>query len=260
MSLLKEPPLGVRRGVSDAVGFVVVFAVVVIAVSLVYTLGIGSLQDLQRAQQADNAQRAFETVADNMADVGQAGVPGRSTEFQLGGGAIGSGDTVTFRVAVRGDPNATIVVTTVPTQYHFRETSMHYVSGAVVRTDRDQSVMTRPPPFRFAEDWTILSFIRTIGPNRRVGGDGTVRITGRQRGPPSSERVTNRSEPPFDFDITFNVSTTTDRAGAWERHLEDELDWEADPCAVLDGSTVTCQFSTDLVLVRRTTVETRVSN
>lgn len=246
-----------QRAVSDAVGFALTFAVVVVAVALVYSLGVGTLYDLQDAQRVENAERAFDTFADNLNDVSQEGAPGRSTEFQLGGGQISGADLVEFTVSVEGDPNATQTIGVTPVEYRISDTSMYYVSGAVLRTDRGGGRLDRQPPFRFADDVTVLSFIQTSGPRNQVGGEGTVRITGRETGPTTVERVTggNGTTPPFN--ITFNVSTTAERAPVWKRYLETQLGDGS--CDIDDETTVSCKFATDRLYVRRTSVDVRVA-
>lgn len=240
------------RAVSDAVGFAVTFAVVITAVALVYTLGVGAINDVQQAQQIETTQRTFGTLADNLDDVNQEGAPGRATELRLNGGTLDNGEPVVFTINVTGDATGSIPLVLSPITYRRGATALHYTSGAVVRADRGRSILVRDPPFRFGDERVVLSAVQTVGGPETVGGQGTVLVVTRRQTPPDDllGRTGNESEP-----VNFTVSITSPRFRAWERYFNDsraDASWAVTVDAA--NETVTLQGETESFYVRRTRV------
>jgi hypothetical protein len=127
-----------NRGVSEALGFVLVFALIIGTISVVYATGIAGLHDAQQAEKLNNVERAFDVLADNVNDIHRSGAPSRATEVKLAGGSIGTGDPVTFKIRAENssDPldNRTYVRSIEPIVY--REPNgpaILHVQGAVIR-------------------------------------------------------------------------------------------------------------------------------
>jgi len=239
-----------ERAVSELVGFAVVFGVVILSISLVYTFGIGALTEVQGGEAVDNAGRAFDIVADNMADIHRNGAPGRSTELEFESGEL----TTTGRVTVTVDSNKTASQSfaATPISYTRGEEGLHYATGAVLRTNRDSAAMVNDPPFRFSDERAVISFVETkpVGNTTSIGG-GTVRVEGRWGGTNVAVNDTRGGE--------FNVSVTSPRHEAWRRYFESR---EPQPqlCSTdAANDTVVCQYETDELFVRRTLVRVRLT-
>lgn len=244
------------RAVSDIVGFAVVFGIAVLSIALIYTVGIAALNDLQHSEAMNNADRAFDIVADNMADIHHNGAPARSTELEFPGGQMTVTGQVTINVVVPNAsvPNATSVT---PVSYRRRETGFHYVSGAVIRTDRGQSVFVREPPFRFGGDRTVISFVSTNarGDTASAGGKGSVQLSARRDPPGSRTRtgtVTNGSD-----DVTFEIHLTSPRFRVWKRYFEREGLAHVETDAA--NNTVVFEHTTGELHVRETNVGVRLT-
>lgn len=244
----RDPERGRGRGVSDLIGFATVFGVVVVSVALVYTFGVGALGDVQRTEAVDNAERGFDILADNMADVHRNGAPGRSTELEFEGGELATTGQVTLTVKNgSGGLLASLVAT--PVSYTDGDEGFHYTGGAVVRTNRDAAVVVHEPPFRFGPERTVLSFVETkpAGDTVSVGG-GSVRVSGRLVG--SSVAAAETNEGPYE------VNVTSPRYGAWRRYLEGE----GLSCVVHAAENkVSCEDDADEIYVRRTIVRVRLT-
>lgn len=241
-----------ERGVSDLIGFATVFGVVVISVALVYTFGVGALADVQRAEATDNAERAFDIVAENMADIHRDGAPGRSTELDFEGGELATTGQVTVTVKKEND-NGTLTLlasmVATPIRYTDGEEGFYYAGGAVVRTNRDAAVLVRDPPFRFGPDRTVVSLVETKadGDTTSIGG-GSARVTGRRVGSSVAAIETGG--------VDFEINVTSPRYGAWQRYLESE----GLSCSVQAAeNTVSCEYATDELYVRRTIVRVRLT-
>jgi hypothetical protein len=237
------------RAVSDLIGFVTVFGVVVVSVAVVYAFGVGALADVQRAEAADNAERGFDIVADNMADVHRNGAPGRSTELDFEGGELATTGQVTLTVK-NGSGGLLGSFVATPIRYTDGETGFYYASGAVLRTDRAAALVVNEPPFRFDPERSVISVVETkpAGETTSIGG-GSVRVTGRRVGSSVAAVETGG--------VAFELNVTSPRYGAWRRYLEAEgLNC---PDVYPAENRVVCRYTTDELFVRRTIVRVRLT-
>lgn len=261
-----------NRAVESVIGFVLVFSLVASSVGVVYVFGFEGLQDTRDAEQLSNVESAFDVLEDNVEDVQQEGAPHRATEFKLYRANLRTGDPVEFNVTVRnwdGDP-LTNTVNPVPIVYapEGAETTIRYLDGAVIRQDRDGSVMLDEPPLVFRETGgertAVFPLIETRDRGlEAVSGSTTVLVRADEV---LSESLLSATDPSSDtggddfYDVQFNVSTTPGRASTWADHLESELDTaygEDDYCSV-SGGTVTCEFETDRLFVSATRVDVSI--
>jgi hypothetical protein len=232
-----------ERAITDLVGFAVVFGLVALSITLVYTFGVGALTDVQRGEAFDNAERAFDITADNMADIHQHGAPSRSTELDFPEGDLALTGQTTLTVRNSSDAVLGSFVVT-PIRYRNDEQALHYSGGAVVRSSRDAAVMVSEPPFRFTSERSVISVVETkpAGDTRSLSG-GTVRVTARRVG--SSVPAAAATDGPFE------VTVTSPRFEAWQRYFENEgSSCDVDPAK----DTVRCEVTTDELYIRRTLV------
>lgn len=251
------------RAVSETVGFVLVFALITSTVGVVYVSGIGGLTDARDAEQVNNAERAFDVLADNMADVHRRNAPSRATEIKLAGAQLGYDEPTEMSVQVDGrSPNT---VTLSPIVYTAESGSeIVYEAGAVVRTDPNGGAVMKHEPnavFRVddGERVAVLPLLRT---NTRdsggVGGSTTVLVRGTHA---ISEVMTTRTSG--GHAVTVTVDTAPSRAPVWKRYFETELDepeWNAN-CEI-DGSddgTVECSFEVDRLYVTSTGIDVTIN-
>lgn len=234
-----------RRAVSDLMGFAIVFGIVVLSISLVYTFGVGALTEVQRGAGMDNAERAFDILADNLADIHVYGAPGRSTELQFASGQVAVTGEVSMTVT-NDSRNLSTVLLATPIRYTSGDTAFYYAGGAVVRRDRDAAVMVTDPPFRFSDERVVISFVETVstGDSTSVGG-GSVRVAARRVGVPTVRA--NEAGP-----ITFNVSLTSPRYAAWGDYFRRQGCLSVTEDAA--NSTVICRYRTDHLYVRQTPI------
>lgn len=227
------------RAVSDVVGFVLVFALVVSTVGVVTSVGFTSLDDQQEAEQLNNVERAFDVFQNNVENVYRDGAPSRATEMRLAGGTIGYGDpvNVTIRDANNSDVNRSIQTT--PLIYSSAGTDIVYEAGAVIRDDGHGSIMLNEPPLYFDSSRAVLPLIATSdspAPSA-ISRTGTVRIW-------SSLKYVNATASTALQDAeTKELVVETDRTGAWKRYL-DSVRGDVGNVHEKDGY-VTMEFETD---------------
>lgn len=237
-------PRAVDRGVSEALSFVLVFALVIGSIAVVYTVGLGGLEDARDHERLNNADRAFEVLGENLDDIVREGAPSRSTQIRMSDATLSIEDSAYLQVSGAGndpDDDYTLPAYQLRTiSFQSGDRSVQYVGGAVIRTDgHGNGVMTREPPFVFGSDRAAIQVIRLSSDDSiAVSGDRVVQI--RTERTLRSNGVVEESS--FDS-VEVNVSTSNPEP--WRDYFEDEgLSCEdPDPGAGVDGLTlVTCEF------------------
>lgn len=217
------------RGVSDVIGFVLVFSLVTLIVGTIYIGGLGGLDSARDAERLTNAERAFDVLSENVDDIVDTGARSRSTEVKLASAQLGYGDPVEFEVNLtNADTRYTAVAR--PIVFSIDDSDVVFVNGAVIRADPGGSVMLHEPTM-VGGDRLLVPLVVTRARGEGVAGSGRVLVRTVEA---KSELVRYDDPPAGGYDVTINVTTT--RTRAWERYLESRFDTT---CSVVDG-TVTC--------------------
>jgi hypothetical protein len=244
-----------RRGVSEVIGFVLVFSLVVASVGIVFTVGLGGLQDARDTERVTNAERAFDVLAENYRDV-LAGTPSRSTQIRLSGADMRAGDDVEFEVR-DGDGNTTASWSVTSIVFAVDDESIRFVNGAVIRESRDGAVMIQDPPGFVGADRALFQDVafKNGGP-AGVGGERTVQVRTEHTSNPdnigsnvyenTTDRelwiVTHNPEPWRTYYGDRGLSCgVTDLAGDDRDRVECELDG-LDRFVVVDQGSITFSF------------------
>lgn len=234
-----------ERAVSELIGFILVFALLISTIVIVYTGGFGALQQTRDAERVNNAERAFDVLATNFEQIARGDAPLRATEIQLSEAKL---ETTEHRTLSTNATSFDAAQTSGPVPIKFTggtDTEIVYEAGAVLRTDGDSGVMLRKPDFVFDSKRTVIRYIETRGSDQSVGGSTTVLVRAERR----QSSVMGSANNVTDETVTFNLSTTPTRAVVWERYLESEIDWVSDSCSTVaespDEHTVTCSFPLD---------------
>lgn len=210
------------RAVSDMIGFILVFALVVSVVGLVSVAGFGTLEDVREAEQSRNAERAMEVLSDNMADVHQRGAPSRATEISLEGATMSLGEETQVIIRNNGSPTflEDRVFTTRPIVYDDGDTELVYAMGAVFRVDAQGGTVIVPYDPVIGEDRTLLPVVTTV--SATGGGQYIQSSTVLVRGEAIDRQVPVADTDPARTyqDVTFNVSSP--RQTLWNRTLSED--------------------------------------
>lgn len=211
------------RAVSDVLGYVLVFSLIVVSVGSVTVFGFQGLQDARDFEQVNNAERAFDIFADNMDDVARHGAPSRATEIKLADAELRFGDPVTVNVSA--------VNTATPSDGFTREyetrpivydantgTEIAYESGAVVRSQSGGSVMVRDPDLVLSQELVVVPLAVT-----RVDADGTgTSLSGSTTALIRADHAVSRvvaSRTSGTYDTVY-LNVTSAHPKAWQRHLD----------------------------------------
>jgi hypothetical protein len=242
------------RGVSDTLGFVFIFALVLSVVGLTFALGYGGLQDTRDFERLNNAERAFDVMGDNFDDMVRRGAPSRATEVKVADAQLrmaeptqvnvsvtnASGDTDSYRFDVE------------PIVYETDDGRIVYVNGAIFREDPGGAVVVRHSELILNQSRVLLPMVTTRqgGETASVGGTTTVLVRAAR---PSGQRENfgfEMARTDAQADVTVNV--TSPRPAVWER----ELSRSPDASCLVDGNTVSCTVvDAERVYVQETLVD-----
>lgn len=241
------------RAISDALGFVFVFAIITTMVGVVYIAGFESLGDARQFERMNNAERAFDVLADNVEDITHRGAPSRATEIKLDEAALNVGDTVTVNVSVErsadSSKNGSFEFTIHPIVFEAsQDNAMVYTMGAVFRESDTGAAMTYEPGMVLGSDRLVLPVIQTRPLSKgSIAGSTTALV--RTEYSTSSVLFENTTAS----DVTVNI--TSPRAEAWRLYFETSGDATCDP-AVNTDTFASCEMTgIDRVYVTRIAID-----
>lgn len=241
------------RGISEVVGFVLSFSIIILAVGLMFSGGTTSLLDIRGDQQTQNAEQVFLAIADGFSELEEGQAPKRAGSLDLDVGAslsVANESQITVRV---NGPGYERTFNTRSLNYNYERTIVSYQNGAVIRSDRGAAVMVGKPPELYCSDSSrvaVVSIVTLVAPNTSSVGGSTVTVTGIQL---SSKLLYPQDRTATSIqNVTLNVSSPY--RTAWNEHLgAASTDW-VDP----DGDgTYACE-NVDRAFVRHTVVEVRI--
>ncbi|MEF8914045.1 DUF7289 family protein [Natronomonas sp.] len=237
-----------ERAVSDVIGYVLTFSLILLAVGTVTAVGFAGLEDARDAERVNNAERAFDILASNVDELHRQQAPSRATEIRLADAQLGFAPTQTeIEVTVGGTTVADVAYD--PITYTAADTTYVYDGTAVIREERGGAAVVRAPSWSFSEEQVIVPLVVTRQDgSASVGGTTTALIrTKRAEGDPETlERTTND-------DVVVEITTTEARAEAWARALERK----GGDCSV-SGATANCDVDADRIIVTRTDVDVEI--
>ena len=277
-------PAADGRGVSEVISFVLVFSLIAATVALVYVSGIGGLESTRSAERVTNAERAFDVLQDNIADIHREGAPSRATEVKLSDAQMTYGESTRIAVQVENltDTNASVSnVSSVPIDPIVYAAGsgpeLVYSNGAVFRQDRGGTVLNTPPGFLFTDDGgertaivpTIQTRSRGIG---GVGSQGTILV----RTLLASQEVEIAEDNPSaltgpdanpdgsganEYNITITIETAPERQDVWLDYLNERIPNNQDirsgagACERIGDTTVECSIAVENVYSSLTRID-----
>jgi hypothetical protein len=205
------------KAVSEIIGFIIVFGIVVTSIGIVYSNAVPQLQESREIENVQNSQRAFSVLQNNINDVAVRDVPARGTQIRL------QGSTIELRPAGEGYINVTVEksgdkffmnTTYRPLVYtNTNDLRIVYENGAVFRSIRDGgSGMSYKPNWRINEDEVVLPIIKTKGSRTSAGGTSTILIRAENAG--TETNVTESVD-------NINVTVKSPRADGWELYMQE---------------------------------------
>ena len=248
-----------NRAVSDMIAFVIVFSLIITSVGITYTYGLSTLDEYQEGEQKRNAERAFVALSDNLGDIEDRQVQGRSGELRLSGGTVSVQEDTQVNVTA---PNWNRSFGEVGAlTYQYEGTRIEYESGAVFRRDGDsRRVMLSEPEFQCSGSHAVVSIVTLSTPDGTAfSSDGTAQVIAeldrRYLRYPLNRSVTSSSDTAAVDHV--NVTVNSSKTEGWSDYFE-EAGWVAQGAT---GDEITYRCAPDSgqldLYVRQTVIEIR---
>lgn len=221
------------RGVSEVVGYILVFTLVFLSIGVVTFSGVGTLEDTRESERISNAERAFDVVADNMASIYERNSPSRATEIDLPRSQIYLGNEI--RITVEGDGETLAQRDIQPIELRLSEDQrLVYEAGAVFRDQNEGGIVLRDPPFLVGTERVHIPIIDTTSPAAQSAGSATILLRGK-----STERSVLEADTEDSYE-NVSIEIQSSRYELWERTLsKNGLD------CTIDDSSVTVRCTTE---------------
>jgi hypothetical protein len=167
------------RGLSEVLSYSLIFALIVASIGIVTVGGMNSLQNAQTSEQLSNAQRAFDVLHDNMADIYSEGAPSRGTEIALGDAELYFDENITMTVSLNGG-GTTIEREIRPLVFRVsNERQLVYEAGATIRHERESGIVLDGPPIGLRASGNgdaYIPIVKTTAPTVQSLGGTTVLV------------------------------------------------------------------------------------
>lgn len=231
---------GSDRGVSDTLGFVFIFALIISTVGLTFTLGYGGLQETRDFERLNNAERTFDVMGDNFEDMVRRGAPSRATEVKVADAQLRMANATVINVSVdNGTVTDSFRFALEPIVYETGDGRIVYVNGAIFREDRSGAVVVRHSEFILRKEGVLLPVITTRSGDETTAIGGTTTALVRAQ-TPNGQRESFGLETAKSDELTdVTVQVTSPRPAVWER----ELSRYDDATCTVSGDTVTCTIT-----------------
>ena len=181
-----------RRAQSEVLGFILVFALVILAIALVTVFGVTALGEVREASVADNGEFAMQSLESNFEELFYGTTTKRTTELTVESASLETGApaTVTIEgISSTSLPSGPVSKTFRPVVYRSDGTDIVYENSMVIREQREGAVAASEPLLKLSNSVSIVPVVRTVLPSgadpQSVSG-GTRQVTARTTG---TERV-----------------------------------------------------------------------
>lgn len=243
------------RGLSELIGFSLTFAIILVSVTLVATVGFSQLSDFRKAQQLDNAEQSFETLGQSLDSIEERDAVMRTGAIDLASGSIKVTQGSTATVTIRNSAGNNIYSTTLSLNalvYSRGSTNISYESGATFRSQPGGSIMNSGPGFVCNDEAAVLSFVTLNASGRgKLSSDGTVSITATHNGTELVYPIEQTGPGSASSAASVTVTISSPRVNPWIRHFEADSDWSTGSTTITCGSTAN---PLEQIYIRRTNV------
>ena len=210
-----------ESAVSEVIGFILIFSIVMLAISAIYAVGYPTIQSSKENAQFQNMEQSFMVLQSNINTVAFGQAPVRTLKTSLGGGSLtvnSSKGHITVEYGGKEWYNGAIGAI----EYEKNGRSIAYEGGGVWEKYPAGSAIKLSEPRIYVQeaegDKTVsVSIINVSGDLSSVGGEGTVSVTVRSKPSTYSLNITSLS-PPGDNVV---IIVTSDYADAWERYFNE---------------------------------------
>ena len=249
-----------ESAVSEVIGFILIFSIVMLAISAIYAVGYPTIQSSKENAQFQNMEQSFMVLQSNINTVAFGQAPVRTLKTSLGGGSLTvypDAEWIEIDVSATGY-NRNVPIGAI--EYEKNGRSIAYVGGGVwEKYPAGSAIKVSEPRIFVHEDngnrTVSVSIINISSENgiSSVGGEGAASVTVRSKTSPSPLNIIYSPG-----NVTINV--TSYYADAWGRYFNESKKAGFIDVVTVAGVTVTAEISdVDTLVVNEHVIEVEVS-
>ena len=220
-----------ESAVSEVIGFILIFIIVVLAISAIYAVGYPTIQSSKENAQFQNMEQSFMVLQSNINTVAFGQTPVRTLKTSLGGGSLTvypSEYLTEEQITVKNGTTGIIWEGTIGAiEYENNGRSIAYVGGGVwEKYPAGSAIKVSEPRISVHEDngnkTVSVSIINISSENgiSSVGGEGAASVTVRSKTSPYPLDIASFGDVGEDVDIIV----TSYYADAWGRYFNETID------------------------------------
>jgi hypothetical protein len=241
------------RGVSEVVAFTLTFSLIIATISILFSGGILSLNDLRVSEQVNTADQSMERVASIQRSLHEGEAPRRSVDVGLAGGSLELRDS-SIDISVSDSSGTTLYDDSVNVgsfEYVLNrvDSVISVENGVLFRRDESGGTLIRTrPPMRCTDTVAVVSTLELAGSVSTASG-GSVEVNVRRvRGGLDYPNDVSTDAAADAANVTIDVRDSRNENG-WRQFFQDSSqEWDgSDGVYYCDG--------VDRVYVYKTTVD-----
>jgi hypothetical protein len=196
---------------SEVIGFIYIFAIVILSMSIIYVMGYPALQSGMDESIFESMEQNFMVLQSNMKMVGFDQVPVKNLKIQLQAATLSVTELSNITIEYAG---TTLYNVTGEIEYNINDKFLTYENGGVWKRYPEGSIMVANPRIYTGTmngtDFTTIGVVSVQG-NSSIGGKGIAILNMRH-----NESDIIRSSTPVD--VTLSINSTY--ASEWKSYLE----------------------------------------
>lgn len=228
------------KGVSETIGYILVFAIVLTGIAGIVLFGVTMLNDAKSRNNIQNIQQGFSVVQSDMKRVALEKTPIKTSKMHVEGGAIATNYTTsTLQVDFDGHhyQNATGTITYQPSGNNQLLSIENGGIWEIYGGPSSDAMISAPRIYSSPESSTLfINVICLRGNETTFGGSGTINLIMKYAG---NTVKTYDASLPSDATITIQ----TNYPSAWARFFQDSIDGLPVNTVSVDNTTVTVKIS-----------------
>jgi hypothetical protein len=208
---MKSKVKGKDKGVSEMVGYIIMFGIVIAAVTLIYTSGMPMVEQTSETAALQSMKTSFISLQSNVKKVALDQSPVRTMKFNLIKGSIGakkSPEAGWLNVTVDGNPPYNLSFGNI--EYTIGSKKVIYENGAVIESTPGGSIIISDPPIFNCSGDVFISVINVSGDFSAGGGIAEMHL-----------RHGNTTVYPRQENVPVTVTIASSYQDAWDRYLNE---------------------------------------
>ncbi|MEM3085868.1 MAG: hypothetical protein QXO51_07470 [Halobacteria archaeon] len=217
------------RAVSEVVGYLIIFAIVMLAMSVIYVNSLSAMLRTEEQSYLANVDQSFKVMSFNINRILAGSAPAQSMEVRLRDSTISLLQKSTLNVSwmnrTSGGNDTTGVETLATVEHYFRDRKIAYEGGGVWTKSPDGGVaMLSAPPF-IVDNTTVIPYATLSTANTSRSGRSLVHV---ELEVPC--RVLGQCAPPVETKINatrVTLNVTSEYCDGWKTFFERTLEFAA---------------------------------